>query len=114
MPDKLPAEERAPDSIQFNLDGMSEEERREFARIAADGGVKVQIFGLSSDNARAFWNWQFVPDLPADLPATRAMLMRACDVRLPARLTPAECDFIADVLIAAAEQAMLPERAYGT
>ena len=114
VPDKLPAEERAPDSIQFNLDGMSEEERREFARIAADGGVKVQIFGLSSDNARAFWNWQFVPDLPADLPATRAMLMRACDVRLPARLTPAECDFIADVLIAAAEQAMLPERAYGT
>ena len=114
VPDKLPAEERAPDSIQFNLDGMSEEKRREFARIAADGGVKVQIFGLSSDNARAFWNWQFVPDLPADLPATRAMLMRACDVRLPARLTPAECDFIADVLIAAAEQAMLPERAYGT
>ena len=114
VPDKLPAEERAPDSIQFNLDCMSEEKRREFARIAADGGVKVQIFGLSSDNARAFWNWQFVPDLPADLPATRAMLMRACDVRLPARLTPAECDFIADVLIAAAEQAMLPERAYGT
>ncbi|MDA7427106.1 aminotransferase class I/II-fold pyridoxal phosphate-dependent enzyme [Primorskyibacter aestuariivivens] len=114
VPDKLPAEERAPDSIQFNLDGMSEDARRDFARIAAEAGVKVQIFGLSADNARAFWNWHFVPDLPRDLPATRAMLMRACDVRLPARLTPAECDFIADVLVSAAEQAVTPERAYGT
>jgi hypothetical protein len=27
------------------------------------------------------------------------MLMRACDARLPARLTPAECDLIADALL---------------
>ena len=93
---------------------MSEDARRDFARIAAGAGVKVQIFGLSADNARAFWNWHFVPDLPCDLPATRAMLMRACDVRLPARLTQADCDFIADVLVSAASQAMTPERAYGT
>jgi perosamine synthetase len=46
------------------------------------------------------WNWQFlaVPDLPR----TRAMLMRACDVRLPARLTEAELDYIASALIDAA------------
>jgi hypothetical protein len=24
-------------------------------------GVKVQVFGLSTDNARAFWNWNFIP-----------------------------------------------------
>ena len=35
-----------------------------------------------------------------------SMLMRACDVRLPARLTHAECDAIADVLLAAAETVM--------
>jgi hypothetical protein len=33
------------------------------------------------------------------------MLMRACDVRLPARLTRDELDFIADALIAAAAEA---------
>ena len=63
--------------------------------------MAVQIFGLSDGNARAFWNWQFLGDLP-DLPKTRAMLMRACDVRLPARLTRPELDFIADALLAAA------------
>lgn len=114
VPEKLAPEERAPDSIQFNLENMTEAESRTFAEHAAEHGVKVQIFGLSSDNARAFWNWQFVPNLPKDLPDTRAMLMRACDVRLPARLTPEECDVIADVLLRAAEAAKEPELAYGT
>jgi hypothetical protein len=42
------------------------------------------------------------------------MLMRACDVRLPARLTTAERDVIADALIGAVEDVMTPRRAYGT
>jgi hypothetical protein len=37
------------------------------------------------------------------LAQTRAMLMRACDVRLPARLRKDELDFIAAALVAAAE-----------
>jgi hypothetical protein len=63
----------------------------------------VQVFGLSKDNARAYWNWQFLGDLP-DLPKTRAMLMRACDLRIPTRLTEAELDAIAAGLIAAAAE----------
>lgn len=39
------------------------------------------------------------------LPQTPAMLMRACDVRLPARLTLDKCDVIADVLLDAAQRA---------
>ena len=46
--------------------------------------IFLQVFGLSQDNARAFWNWKFLGETP-DLPKTRAMLMRACDTRLPAR-----------------------------
>ena len=42
------------------------------------------------------------------------MLMRACDVRLPARLTRPELDFIADALTTAAEAVMGERRAYGT
>jgi len=105
VPDKLAAEQRAPDSLQFNLQGMDNAQARRFAGAAGAQGVKVQIFGLSDDNARAFWNWQFLGDIP-DLPRTRAMLMRACDTRLPARLTPSECDAVADVLLAAAESVM--------
>ena len=115
VPDALPPEDRAPDSIQFNLVGFDrDDDARAFATAAAAHGVKVQVFGLSKDNARAFWNWQFIPgDLP-DLPQTRAMLMRACDVRLPARLTRDELDYIVGALIAAAEEIRGETRAYGT
>jgi perosamine synthetase len=37
-----------------------------------------------------------------DLPQTRAMLMRACDVRLPTRLTDGELDYIAAAIVDAA------------
>ncbi|MFW5654629.1 MAG: DegT/DnrJ/EryC1/StrS family aminotransferase [Roseicyclus sp.] len=116
VPDALAPEERAPDSIQFNLIGMeSDDLALAFAAAAEARGVKVQIFGLSTDNARAFWNWQFIPGERPDLPRTRAMLMRACDVRLPARLQRPDLDFIAEALLAAAEDVMgEAPRAYGT
>jgi dTDP-4-amino-4,6-dideoxygalactose transaminase len=52
VPEKLTPEERAPDSIQFNLLGMSYEQIGAFQDRAADRGVKVQVFGRSTDNAR--------------------------------------------------------------
>ncbi len=113
VPAPLPPETRAPDSLQFNLVGMDDSEVRAFMDAAAARGVGVQVFGLHEDNARAFWNWQFLPD-PGPLPKTRAMLMRACDTRLPVRLTRPELDFIADALIAAAEEVKAPAPAYGT
>jgi dTDP-4-amino-4,6-dideoxygalactose transaminase len=116
VPDALGPEDRAPDSIQFNLVDMpTDDHARAFADAAAARGIKVQVFGLSTDNARAFWNWNFIPGERPDLPQTRAMLMRACDVRLPARLKKPDLDFIADALIAAAEDVMgVVPRAYGT
>ena len=105
VPAPLAPERRAPDSIQFNLVGMTEDDIRAFSKSAAEKGVKVQVFGLSEDNARAFWNWQFLKDLP-ELPQTRAMLMKACDVRLPVRLTKDELDVIVDILLTAASETM--------
>ncbi|MBY6067091.1 aminotransferase class I/II-fold pyridoxal phosphate-dependent enzyme [Leisingera aquaemixtae] len=103
VPAPLAPERRAPDSIQFNLIGLSEAQTRDFAAAAEAKGVKVQVFGLSTDNARAFWNWQFLRDVP-ELPQTRAMLMKACDVRLPVRLSRVELDVIAGILLAAVEE----------
>jgi len=114
VPPPLAPEERAPDSIQFNLVDMNDDDTRAFAAAAAERGVKVQVFGLSTDNARAFWNWKFLPGDAPDLPRTRAMLMRACDVRLPARLTRAEHDVVADALLGAVQDVMEQPRAYGT
>lgn len=98
VPAPLAPEVRAPDSIQFNLVGLDQAGIIAFAAAAEARGVKVQVFGQSADNARAFWNWQFINDLP-ELPQTRAMLMSACDVRLPVRLTQKELDVIADILL---------------
>ena len=104
VPEALGPEERAPDSIQFNLvGGWSDQEAVDFQASAKARGVSVQVFGLSEGNARAFWNWQFLGELP-DLPQTRAMLMRACDVRLPTRLTEAELDYIARAIVEAATE----------
>ena len=114
VPEKLEKEARAPDSIQFNLVGLNADETRAFAEAAARRGVKVQVFGQSADNARAFWNWRFIPGETPELPKTRNMLMKACDTRLPARLRPAELDVIASAITEAVAEIMTPARAYGT
>ncbi|MEQ6247406.1 aminotransferase class I/II-fold pyridoxal phosphate-dependent enzyme [Sulfitobacter sp. HNIBRBA3233] len=102
VPSPLPPEVRAPDSIQFNLVGLSDADVDAFVAQSAQRGIKVQVFGQSADNARAFWNWQFIEDLP-DLPQTRRMLTRACDVRLPVHLTPEDCTRVADAILSAME-----------
>ncbi|SLN15230.1 DegT/DnrJ/EryC1/StrS family aminotransferase [Ruegeria meonggei] len=113
VPAPLAPERRAPDSIQFNLVDLSDEDTLAFAAAAEARGVKVQVFGLSEDNARAFWNWQFLPE-QIELPQTRAMLMKACDVRLPVRLTRKELDVIADILLASVGEVTAPAMAFGT
>ena len=114
VPEKLPPEHRAPDSIQFPLIGMSDDETRPFADAASGRGIKVQVFGLSADNARAFWNWRFLPGNPPALPNTRDMQMRACEVRLHARLKRDELAYIATALLRAVQDVMGPELEYGT
>ncbi|MFK7743589.1 MAG: DegT/DnrJ/EryC1/StrS family aminotransferase [Roseobacter sp.] len=108
VPPPLDGEERAPDSIQFNLVDMTDAQVDTFVQLADQSGVKVQVFGKSTDNARAFWNWQFIQDLP-ELPHTRSMLMRACDVRLPVRLQKSELDAVIGVLMTSVASATSPD-----
>lgn len=104
VPEALAPELRAPDSIQFNLTGdWSDAQALAFQAAAKERGITVQVFGLSDGNARAFWNWEFLGPAP-QLPQTRAMLMRACDVRLPTRLSAGELDYIATAVVDAAAQ----------
>ena len=110
VPAPLPQETRAPDSIQFNLVDFTDQEARDFVQELKDRHLGAQVFGLSTDNARAFWNWEFIgPQGP--LPQTEAMLVRACDVRLPVRLTLDEVSLIADAVTSAAARAKLPAAA---
>lgn len=106
VPSPLSPELRAPDSLQFNLKGFTADQAHAFMAATKARGVGTQVFGLSKDNARAFWNWNFIPGGTPDLPKTRAMLARACDTRLPARLTRDEQDYIAEAIIAAAAEVL--------
>ena len=95
VPPALDPELRAPDSIQFNLVGFTDQETRQLMAVSKSVGTPISVFGLHEDNARAFWNWRFF-DQPRALPQTREMLMRACDMRLPARLKKTELDAIVE------------------
>ena len=104
VPKPLDQEVRAPDSIQFNLVGLDDTAVLKFVRAAQRRGVPTEVFGLGEDNARAYWNWEFLDVIP-DLPKTRDMLLRACDVRLPVRLDLADIDVLAENLLAAIAEA---------
>ncbi len=91
-------ERRAPDSLQFNLIGFSDEEAFDVMQISKQRGNVISIFGMQGDNARVFWNWKFIGNVP-ELPITRAMLKRACDIRLPIGLTRAELDQTVDFIL---------------
>lgn len=110
VPSPLAPEKRAPDSIQFNLVSFTDEEAIALMREANERGVKVSIFGLHNGNARAFWNWKFLGEAP-DLPQTKAMLMRACDVRLPAALTVEQVNTVAGVILSSVKQIKAPKAA---
>ena len=100
VPEKLRPETRAPDSIQFNLIDMNSGEIDLFEKITSLSGLNIQIFGRTKNNARAFWNWKFLPET-FELPKTRKMLMTACDVRLPPKLSQDECRTVSDIILSA-------------
>ena len=104
VPGSLPSETRAPDSIQFNLISFAEDEVAEFQNVLNQEGLQIQIFGLSTDNARAFWNWKFIAGDKMCLPKTKQMLMRACDVRLPTWLSTDELNAIVEKITSAVDQ----------
>ncbi|MEJ6402653.1 DegT/DnrJ/EryC1/StrS family aminotransferase [Yoonia sp. 2307UL14-13] len=110
LPAPYPAEARAPDSVQFNLPTLSDAQLDDFLSAAEMHGLRIQVFGRSRDNARAFWNWRFLDGF-IELPKTRKMLMRACDLRLPASLSIADCDQIAGALLASMNTAVPPQHA---
>ncbi|GJL92862.1 DegT/DnrJ/EryC1/StrS family aminotransferase [Hyphococcus sp.] len=104
VPAPLDLERRAPDSIQFNLCHFEDDEEvLKFQGKARDKGVEIQVFGLSQNNARTFWNWEFIGP-QGDLTPTRNMLKRACDVRLPVHLEKNVLDSVANVLVSAADE----------
>lgn len=104
----FPARERkaslVADSVQFNLQGLTREQMLTFGRSCKERGVNIEIFGLSQDNARCYWNWDFLGQT-RDLPATRKILESACDMRLRLFLTEEDITAMGAVILESIEYA---------
>jgi dTDP-4-amino-4,6-dideoxygalactose transaminase len=109
LPPRHPKLRPCLDTIQFTLVGLDEAERREFARAVQMEGIGLTIFGLDPNNARAFWNWEYLGETP-HLPRTEAMLKATCDLRLPATLASDEITAIGGVILDALDHATMHRR----
>lgn len=85
FPRQFPEELRVPDSIQFRLFDMDAIDLGVFVNRVRDKGVPLSLFA-SETNARAFYNWQYLPDGIPDLPQTRRAIENVCDMRLSSTL----------------------------
>jgi perosamine synthetase len=88
------------DSIQFNLVGLSKEQKLLFISTAQQEGLPISLFGLDDNNARCFWGWEFL-DIKQDLSATKEVLESACDMRLPLYLSYDDIEIIGNALLKA-------------
>jgi len=78
------------DSIQFNLQKVTDEQVQKFLAECKSRGLPCELFGAAA-NARNFVNWKFSP-AEESLPRTAQMIGRAIDIRLP--LTWEDSDFV--------------------
>ena len=92
------------DSLQFNLLNFSDEQVDEFLASCKRRGMPVGLFG-SKENARNFVNWKYSPNAEP-LPRTAALIAAAIDVRLPLQFEDEDFDAMADVILAAIDDAV--------
>ncbi len=81
LPSPLPEVMRAPNSLQFNLIGLTPKQVDEFVQQTAQRGVKIQIFG-AKDNARYYKNWQYSFQEIPNLEKTDSIISFAADLRI--------------------------------
>jgi len=73
---------RAPDSLQFNLLGLTSKQVDKFVEQTHERGLAIHIFG-KGDNSRYYKNWQYSFTETPSLEKTDAIISSACDLRLP-------------------------------
>ncbi|MGE0315180.1 MAG: DegT/DnrJ/EryC1/StrS family aminotransferase [Lautropia sp.] len=86
-------------SIQFLLPGLDAARIARFVAIAARRGVPVKWFGADepAGYTSRYDSWRYLGD-SRPLPATRALLSRLCDIRIPLTFDDADCACITAVI----------------
>jgi dTDP-4-amino-4,6-dideoxygalactose transaminase len=93
IPSPLDKVKRAPDSLQFNLVGLTSEQIDRFVEQANKRGLAIQVFG-KGDNSRYYKNWQYSFTETPSLEKTESIISSACDLRLPSSFDFEDLDLI--------------------
>mmetsp|Transcript_33239 Transcript_33239/g.43805 ORF Transcript_33239/g.43805 Transcript_33239/m.43805 type:complete len:461 (-) Transcript_33239:326-1708(-) len=79
------------DSLQIQVNKLSESQLRSFLSICQEQGIPMG--GFLDNNARAFWNWKFLGQDQCEIsncPKTHEIVSKCCDLRLPHQMTEAQ------------------------
>ncbi len=99
LPVRVQHEAYVGSSIQFQPTGIKPQDIPELVKRCAERGVEIKWFG--SDEPVAFTSrfdsWQYLGNLP-ELPKTKAVLSRTCDMRVPLTFDLEDCALIAEII----------------
>lgn len=99
LPMRKQHEEYVGSSIQFQPQNISISKIPQLVANCAARGVELKWFG--DDEPKAFTSrydsWQYIEDIP-DLPKTREVLSRTCDMRVPLTFDLEDCKMIAEII----------------
>ncbi len=102
MPLRSPDEDYVGSSIQFSLNGLSETQFHSVLAGCAERGVDLKWFGAEDPKGftSRYDSWRYLPP-QQDLPETRRVLSRLCDMRVPLTFDEADCRQIVKVIASA-------------
>ena len=104
LPVRSPDEDHVGSSIQFSLNGLSEEELQSVLRGCAERGVELKWFGAAEPKGftSRYDSWRYLAP-QQDLPQTRRVLTHLCDMRVPLTFDEEDCRQIVKVIASVLE-----------
>jgi len=99
LPERKQHEEYVGSSIQFQPQNIPTSSIPQLVENCVKRGVEIKWFG--DDEPKAFTSrydsWQYIEDLP-ELPKTKEVLSRTCDMRAPLTFDLDDCSLIASII----------------
>jgi len=99
LPERAQHEAYVGSSIQFQPTGIDSDKIPELVSRCGNRGVEVKWFGSEEPVAftSRYDSWQYLGDLP-DLPQTKDVLARTCDMRVPLTFDMNDCVLLSEII----------------
>lgn len=99
LPERAQHEAYVGSSLQFQPMNMASDQIPELVARCGSRGVEIKWFGAEEPVAftSRYDSWQYFENLP-DLPKTKEVLSRTCDIRVPLTFDHEDCSLIANII----------------